>query len=95
MLANMLTHDQLAVWEPWLTAIVGGLLLHIVAHGWPEEETPTPASRLMDFAAIAAGVGIMALGSHSDAAEHGLTDLRRAVVALGSFQPVLLTPQNA
>lgn len=80
MLANMLTHDQLAVWEPWLTAIVGGLLLHIVAHGWPEEEAPTPASRLMDFAAIAAGIGIMALGGHSDAAEHGLPDLRRSVV---------------
>jgi len=70
-LASMLSAAQLAVWEPWLTALVGGLLLHVVAHGWPAEASPTRASRLMDFAALAAGVAVLSLGGHSHAGEHG------------------------
>jgi uncharacterized membrane protein YraQ (UPF0718 family) len=78
-LADMLSPAQLEVWEPWLTAVVAGLLLHIVAHGWPEEPSPTPRSRLMDFAAIGAGLAILAVGGHSDAAERGLPDLRASM----------------
>jgi uncharacterized membrane protein YraQ (UPF0718 family) len=94
-LADMLPPARLAAWEPWLTAVVGGLLLHIVAHGWPEESSPTPSSRLMDFAAIAAGLAILAVGGHSDAAERGLPDLRssmgRALLELGlDTAPMLL-----
>lgn len=69
-LASMLSPAQLTVWEPWLTAFVGGLLLHVVAHGWPAESAPTRASRLMDFAALAAGIAMLSLGGHSHAAEH-------------------------
>jgi hypothetical protein len=79
LLANMITPEHLAVWEPWLTAAVGGLLLHIVTHGWPEETAATPVSRLMDFAAIAAGLALVTLGSHSHAHEHGHPDVRSAM----------------
>jgi uncharacterized membrane protein YraQ (UPF0718 family) len=78
-LADTLTPSQLEVWQPWLTAVVAGLLLHIVAHGWPEEGKPTARSRLMDFAAIAAGLAILALGGHSDAVERGQPDLRSSM----------------
>ena len=79
LMANSLSPEHLVAWEPWLTALVGGLLLHIVAHGWPVELRPTRASRLIDFAAIAAGLLIVTLGGHSDAAEHGALELRPAM----------------
>jgi uncharacterized protein len=78
-LANLFSAAQLAAFEPWLTALVSGLLLHVVAHGWPEELRATRSSRLMDFGAIAAGLAIVLLGGHSHAAEHGRTDLRHAM----------------
>lgn len=78
-LASLLNSAQLAAWEPWLTALVSGLLLHIVAHGWPEQQQATPGSRLMDFAAIAVGLAIVMLGGHSHAGEHGVPDLRHAM----------------
>lgn len=94
-LASLLTAEQLSRWEPWLTAFVSGLLLHIVAHGWPEQRQATVASRLMDFAAIAAGLAIVLIGGHSHAAEHGVPDLRvamgEALVELGlETAPMLL-----
>ncbi|MFI5308209.1 MAG: permease [Polyangiales bacterium] len=79
LLARTLSPENLARFEPWLTAVVAGLLLHIVAHGWPEERKPTTSTRLMDFAAIGAGLAILALGGHSDAAERHLPDLREAM----------------
>ena len=78
-LASSLSHEHLVAWEPWLTALVGGLLLHIVAHGWPVELRPTRASRLVDFAAIAAGLALVSVGGHSHAAEHGATEVRPAM----------------
>jgi uncharacterized protein len=75
-LASMLSSSSLDVWEPWLTALVGGLLLHVVAHGWPVEPAPTRSSRLMDFAALAAGAGMLSIGGHSHAGEHGAADPR-------------------
>lgn len=79
LMANSLSPEHLVAWEPWLTALVGGLLLHIVAHGWPVELRPTRLSKLIDFAAIAAGLLIVTLGGHSDAAEHGAPELRPAM----------------
>lgn len=70
-LASMLSAEQLTVWEPWLTAFVGGLLLHVVAHGWPAGSAPTRSSRLLDFAALAVGIATLSLGGHSHASEHG------------------------
>jgi uncharacterized membrane protein YraQ (UPF0718 family) len=78
-LASSLDHEQLVAYEPWLTAFVSGLLLHIVAHGWPAELRPTRGSRVIDFAAIAAGLAIVMVGGHSHASEHGQTDVRAAM----------------
>jgi len=78
-LASLLTPTQLATWEPWLTALVGGLLLHIVAHGWPEELRTNSFGRLMDFTAIAAGLALVSIGGHSHAAERGQPDVRHAM----------------
>lgn len=78
-LANLFGSHELAHWEPWLTAAVGGLLLHIVAHGWPKEAHATASSRLIDFAAIAAGLAIVTLGGHSHAHDHGHPDMRHAM----------------
>jgi hypothetical protein len=78
-LANLLTPAQLASWEPWLTALVSGLLLHIVAHGWPEQLRTNSLGRVMDFTAIAAGLALVSIGGHSHAAERGLPDVRRAM----------------
>ncbi|MDH5676381.1 MAG: permease [Myxococcales bacterium] len=62
--------------EPWLTALVGGLLLHIVTHGWPRETAPNLMSRLSDVAAIGVGLAIVTLGGHSHAGERGFPDMR-------------------
>jgi hypothetical protein len=78
-LAGSLTTAQLHVFEPWLTALVGGLLLHIVTHGWPHAGEPTLATRLLDLGAIAAGLGLVVMGGHSHAAERGLPDIRHAM----------------
>jgi len=78
-LANLLRPEQLAAWEPWLTALVSGLLLHIVAHGWPVELRATSRSRLMDFAAIGVGLAIVAFAGHSHAEERGLPDVRHSM----------------
>jgi uncharacterized protein len=87
LLAGLLSSRQLSLWEPWLTALVGGLLLHVVAHGWPAEMRPTRASRLLDFAALAVGVAVLTLGGHSHADEHEVSDVRggmaTALLALG------------
>ena len=69
--ASALSVSFLVRAEPWLTAIVSGLLLHIVTHGWAAEGKPTFGSRVMDFVAIAAGVGLVAFGGHSHAGDHG------------------------
>lgn len=78
-LANALDHEQLVAYEPWLTAVVSGLLMHIVAHGWPAELRPTRGSRVIDFTAIASGLAIVTVGGHSHAAEHGQPDVRAAM----------------
>jgi uncharacterized membrane protein YraQ (UPF0718 family) len=69
--ASALSVPLLVRIEPWLTAVVSGLLLHIVTHGWAAEGKPTFASRVMDFVAIAAGVALVAVGGHSHAGDHG------------------------
>lgn len=49
--------------EPWLTAAVAGLFLHVGTHGWAPAGTPTTLDRVMDLVAMVAAVGVLALGS--------------------------------
>jgi hypothetical protein len=58
-------------YEPWLSAAVGGLLTHVVAHGFHDEPLTTAPGRSWDLVAIALGVGtVLAAGGHADAS-HG------------------------
>lgn len=95
VLAGSLSLDLLVRAEPWLTAVVSGLLLHIVTHGWPVESQPTLRSRVMDFAAIAVGIGLIYMGGHSHSEESHLPEIRdamgHALVELGlETAPMLL-----
>lgn len=51
--------------EPWITAAVGGLLLHVVAHDWQAEAKRTNLGRFFDLLAIAAGVLLVMMEGHS------------------------------
>ena len=53
--------------EPWITAAVAGLLIHVVAHDWHPEEKPTqPTGRMTDLLAVVAGVLMVVVsGQHS------------------------------
>ncbi|MGE0791663.1 MAG: permease [Sandaracinaceae bacterium] len=68
--------------EPWVTALVAGLLAHVVAHDWqPEHEPPRARSgRFADMLAIALGIGLVVLGGgEHHHGEAGATDLRADV----------------
>ena len=50
--------------EPWLTAAVAGLLLHVVAHDWNPERRPTGIrARLVDLGAVGAGLVLVTTDS--------------------------------
>lgn len=60
----------LEVWEeisPWLTAAVGGLLLHVVSHGWAPGGAPSLVNRLIDLSALVAALLLLLFGG----GEHG------------------------
>ena len=71
MLANALSVSVLVRAEPWLTALVSGLLLHIVTHGWNVEGETTLRSRVGDFIAIGIGILLVAFGGHAHGHGHG------------------------
>ena len=72
--------ESYAAYEPWVTAIVAGLLLHVVAHDWsPEVRRPgTAGARWVDLLAVGAGIGIVTLAGH-DAHGGGDADVRHAM----------------
>ncbi len=64
--------------EPWITAAVAGLLLHVVVHDWEPERAPAGArERLVDLLAVAAGIGLVLLGGHDHHHESG--DVRSGI----------------
>lgn len=52
-------------YDPWVEAIVSGLLLHVIAHDLRVDEVRTTAVRSLDLLAIAAGVLLTLAGSHA------------------------------
>ena len=72
--------------EPWLTAAVSGLLLHVVTHGWAPNEAPTALGRLMDLLALASAALLLLLGGgghhhgHEPHAVAHLPEFRDAMV---------------
>jgi hypothetical protein len=56
-----------ASFEPWVVAVVAGLLLHALAHGGSEpSRAATPGTRAGDFFAAAAGLGLAMFGVEDD-----------------------------
>lgn len=70
--------ETLAVSEPWITATVAGLLLHVVFHDWRSRaaEGSPMLRRLGDVAALAVGVALVLGGGHSHHGDGGGPDLR-------------------
>lgn len=72
--------------EPWLAAAAGGLLLHVVSHGWAPDGPPTLVGHVMDFAALVAAGALFMFGGgehhhgHGDGAEHDLGEFRHEMV---------------
>lgn len=65
--------------EPWVTACVAGLLLHVLAHDWDiEPRTRAIGERAVDLLAIAGGGAIAFFGGH---AHEGGVDLREEIGA--------------
>lgn len=51
--------------EPWVTAAVAGLLLHVVAHDWqPSATNRGRVGRLADAVAVMAAAGMLFIGGH-------------------------------
>ena len=72
-------------WEPWLSAAVGGLLLHVVVHGFQEEMPASEASRFWDVIAVGLGVGLVLLpdgGHHHGGGEDASARVGHAFVDL-------------
>lgn len=59
---------------PWLTAAVGGLLLHVVSHGWAPAGPPSLLGRLMDLLALLAALLLLLLGG-GDHHHHGAASM--------------------
>jgi hypothetical protein len=65
--------------EPWVTACVAGLLLHVLAHDWDVERRPRAlGERVIDLIAIAAGGALAWIGGH---AHEGGVDLHDEIGA--------------
>jgi hypothetical protein len=48
--------------EPWIEAVVSGLLLHVVTHDWAHEHDRPALPGWPQVIAIAAGVSVLLLG---------------------------------
>jgi len=54
-------------WEPWITAAVAGMLLHVVFHDWRtvRERPSAGVRRAGDLVALALGVVLLLMGGHA------------------------------
>lgn len=61
--------------EPWVTAAIAGLLVHVVTHDWQlEREAPTALSRTLTLVAVGAGTLLAFAGGHDH--DHGGAAIR-------------------
>ena len=83
--------------EPWITAAVAGLLMHVVAHDWQPEHGPPEGrtQRLTDIVALGLGLGLVLFGGgehhHSEGAPGVREEMGHALLDLAlSTAPALL-----
>jgi uncharacterized protein len=59
---------------PWLSAVVAGMLMHIVVHGWRVPSPTTWPARAMEVLAVAAGLLIVAIPWATHGEGHSVRD---------------------
>lgn len=78
LLARAIPAASFEAFEPYVTAAVGGLLLHVATHDWLEDVPVSRGARLLDLAAGAAGVALVvastAAHDHHGGAVHEAPD---------------------
>lgn len=67
--------------EPWITAAIAGVLLHVIAHDWPAEPAPDASSRALDLVAIAAALGLAFARPESGVEAHAAAEVPERLVA--------------
>lgn len=77
---SLVATAHLHEFEPWIAAIAGGLLLHVVAHSWHSDRPQRARNKLLDLVAIAAGLALVWLdGDHGGHGEHHAHGLREGL----------------
>jgi hypothetical protein len=75
-LAGVVPTEMIDRANPWIAAIVSGLLLHVIAHDLEADPPATPAARSLDLFAAALGIAVPLYG--------GLDGGSRAIAAFGA-----------
>jgi uncharacterized membrane protein YraQ (UPF0718 family) len=77
---TLVSPEEFGRFEPWVTAAVAGLLLHVLAHDWGADGAARPGvgARLVDLCAVAAGIALVVFGGHE---HHASGDVRSRIGA--------------
>lgn len=67
LMGSIVPADVIAPFNPWIEAVVAGLLLHVITHDLHVEQHRTTVVKFFDMAALVFGVGITLLASHQPA----------------------------
>lgn len=62
--------DVISQFNPWVEAVVAGLLLHVITHDLHIEKNRTTVIKIFDMAALVIGVGVTLLASHQHGSTH-------------------------
>ena len=73
--ATLIPESTTRPWEPWITAAIAGVLMHVIAHDWPADPAPDGLSRALDLAAIGAALGLALLPMDPDAITHAAAEV--------------------
>ncbi len=70
ILGSIVPGEVISQFNPWIEAIVAGLLLHVITHDLHVEKNRTTVIKILDMAALVIGVGVTLLASY----QHGVDD---------------------
>ena len=93
--ASLVPESFTGALEPWITAAIAGVLLHVIAHDWPADPAPSPLSRALDLVAIAAAILLSLAQTESGVEAHAGAEVparlaaAMARLALGIGPPLL------